>query len=177
MDGRGPRQLAADACSAPVKTRAVVRGDGRMVALVPRLERTAQVGHGVVFGASGRNGIPKDLATELAVPARHLRGTVSFDPAQGVRHLGRFDLGDRVVPMAGKISLASPCRTFFDLVSFQLDHMCACHSHAITSKVFALVTLRLCLAARRAAAGSTPFAIIFPAFDRFSRASARLTTG
>lgn len=37
------------------------------------------------------------MATELAVPARHLRGTASFDPAQGGQHLGRFDLGDRVV--------------------------------------------------------------------------------
>jgi hypothetical protein len=46
--------------------RQFIRGDGRMVTLVPRLERTAQLGDEVVVSPPGRNGIPKDLPENCA---------------------------------------------------------------------------------------------------------------
>lgn len=79
-----------------------------MVALVPGLERTAQVWDRIVVSPPGRNGIPEDLPRELRAAARHLRGAALLDPAQGGQHLGCLDRGDGVVANGRKNIVHQP---------------------------------------------------------------------
>jgi hypothetical protein len=69
----------------------------------------------------------------------HLKDTALRDLTQGVKHPGRPDSGDRVLTSlrSGRCPFQARCKTFFEVLSFQLSALFACHSGAMTLNVSA----------------------------------------
>lgn len=83
-------------------------------ALVPRFERTARVGDGVVFGAPSGKAYLR-TRPENCAQRRHLRGTAPLDHVQGGQHLGRLDRGDRC---AERVNIDIEATAVVELVEF-----------------------------------------------------------